>query len=838
MKSIIPKEINKARLIKAILLILSVMIFVADVGEVHLSPVKNKVECNNVAYLAEDEISGALVEEKFQTLYFYNARHQIVAVTNMKAEGQDVSWITGLAIKDGDILVKECKLDEGSTYIENESIQAYKRSGKLIREVLSVDYDEDDNITVPQIDGNSEEEVGAVTMTLTYSGWFFIKNLLYWLSILVIAIFILALIRDFFRHKVYGRYKNKLLLCFAVLLTVGFYSFHTYKIIYDFYKAMVSTAADQIGAFFENVYLNDIDTIIDSGDIYGSIDEEVKSQDIIEKQQIFKDYFNANDSDYNYYATIYILDPDNDQNSPFADGNVMYSYLDSRGVFKSGQKIVLNSGMISSFVKDDDNEIYFFNSGVDSSMFAYSIIKNAEGKSVALVRVDSLISNIMYNETEVIGNTLFDVSAILILIYVLYILFGRYSEDIRRLIKRDRSDRTGRILDMSGIYVFFYIIAGSIDSAIVVYVAKSLCEGLTSSQIAAMAAVPIAAKNTGMLIAFFISGPLLKKLGERKMGIIGSILGFAGMLLMALAIKVNNIYLLDAGKLIQGIFGSGLLYVIADTMPLNAENDEQKKKAINYSQMSIVGAGILAALIGGYISEYAGYEFLYIAGSFAYVILLFLTVFTFGRKSFSTDVRVRKTANNGMLENWTVFLKKPLLTMMIFYLLPYILLYGYTGYIFPLYTAEAGISVLLISNISVYGKLFTFIHDEVIEKYTRKMDVLSVMLIPTALFSAGLMYFMVTSSVLWAIILYFAISLVVRMEGVGIKLFVTGMAERYNCDVKSVLFNGYTIESVIFIIQSPILSAFMAIGTNAGTALTGLVCFVMIIISGLFQKKK
>ncbi|HJO92508.1 MAG TPA: MFS transporter [Victivallales bacterium] len=131
--------------------------------------------------------------------------------------------------------------------------------------------------------------------------------------------------------------------------------------------------------------------------------------------------------------------------------------------------------------------------------------------------------------------------------------------------------------------------------------------------------------SVGYALSQLIYAPISNTYGRKKALYIGIGLAIFGCLLCLLGIYIQSYVILIVGRFITGI-GAGAGPVIAFTVVNDVFKDKKARQAIGYCLIGLSVFPGLAALTGGYITQYLGWIFSFYFILFYNIFILFLSL--------------------------------------------------------------------------------------------------------------------------------------------------------------------------------------------------------------------
>jgi len=664
--------------------------------------------------------------------------------------------------------------------------------------------------------------------SIPVSAFLRIKNFLFYFSLIFLLLLVsVIVIYSVIKKKINTRGVRVLLLVLIVLITCVFYSVYSYKQTRSSYENLIQGEANLIEAEISNYLLSHEEEIRGDGvRTFVTSNQHISEFSVL--QNILVTTCNSFGSNNSTFAKVLLCD---------SDGEI-YSLLESQGANYYGRKLHAN-------ISEYEEQIEYRGSSVkevitnDSSSYAvYRAISDSSGKILGIVIVGYYADNLAKVQTDLCIEMFVNLSVIMIVIYICCSLGVTFYHDFQRRKTRPKEEAANRSADIAGVFIFLQGIVNNIDLVILVFVSQYLCRDMDPVAAAAMAAIPLSASSIGQWIGTFFASPIIKKLGERKSSYVGSLVGIGALLLIVFSIISDSFLLFVAGKFLTGTIVRGFLFVLGDTIPFGATNEDIKAKAVNSTKEANYSASILSILLAGYISQFLSYSAIYLLGAVVMGVLLILTpVFFQKTKKNIQSISAPQPAKKEKGMGWALWLTPTMLIFAFLFMLPRGVMLGYSSYFFPVYTNNAGISTLLISNLSVYAKTAAYLFSSNIFAFTKRHSRASVLAGSQLIISVSFIFFLISPSVYWAIVVLFISAIFDRMTQSVATLYVSDVAAEKNYEGKQAVSNYYTVNSATFVVQSPIISAFLGLGYNFACAALGSICTLMIALFSIFNKK-
>jgi len=657
-----------------------------------------------------------------------------------------------------------------------------------------------------------------------YSTAFLLKNLSYWIALAFVAAEAVLVLVWLLLKKLNLKSKMFIAVVGAVILTSVFYTVQIRNASNEVVTDALKSQTKQMSFVLSNDYGDFLKSVREEGVMSCCYKPESQAR-IGPLRQMLKTLCDANGTSNPCFAVCYIYDEDGQ----------LYLLTDNAGLSLSGQPVILSAEAQSALDASDHNVITV-ERAEETLLYDYGYICSSDGEIAGVLVLSLLRGSLRYLQSRTAVEMSVTLLALMVGIYVAISALRSFYTDLKRRSTRDVTDGLGRSMDLMQLYSFLGSLLFSLDSVVMIYVARSLCADTVTNH-AILIALPVAALSLGQLIGRPAAVFGSRLIGERAAALFASVMIIVSMLVCFFAVRFNSIYIYTAGKLALGFSIPGMMYVLVDGLPYHSRDEGIRKAAINSMIEGEIAATILSALAGGYISHYLSYGAIYLLGTVLAVLFLVLSAGIFAHLGKNAKDTARNVKRRGKpLETWTVFLRGPMLMYLLFYVFPGILIDGYSTYLFPMFSAGAGISALLLSKLSVFVRAFTYLMTGSVKRFSEKMDPNVIMVAPLFVICFGFLCFYISPNIYWAIIMLFVYEVMALMTITSDRLYLVRKIESYELDVKRVLPHYYTIESALHIFQSPVLSAAVPLGMNLACTVVGAACGVLYTIFALFNR--
>ena len=455
-------------------------------------------------------------------------------------------------------------------------------------------------------------------------------------------------------------------------------------------------------------------------------------------------------------------------------------------------------------------------------------VYDAAGNLVFILEVGGDSEAIHADSVSQAVTVLLHLAAMMACWWVFFDRLGHYKDDIVSYLQAAERRSTSSRLHLAGIYFFIINLLLHMDYVLLVMVTADICGNLSMMEMAVMLGIPFMGYRIGTFGGSVITSTFIRFFGERKSGYIGAVMTGAAFYILAYACVIKNIYLLALGKLLEGVFLESVLFSLAEVMPYEIEDEDEKTRQIACLKDSGSGAVIIGLMVGGMIAEYFSYQAMYLFGIVSAVVLFFLTplLLRSPQEVLEADDKADDKAEEVAGNAWLAFLKPEVIGYLVAVVLVFALLAGYEDFIFPIFAEASDISDIELSDMGVIANTAAFIG---IETFLPANNLRPLTLMAGAFCACGLSLglLLLNQSLFCAFVVLLLVNLIVRTVENYKELELTKITDKYGFDNKDVQENYYAVEDGIKTLQAPVLGSLCAISVNVCCAVLALLCICM-----------
>lgn len=338
------------------------------------------------------------------------------------------------------------------------------------------------------------------------------------------------------------------------------------------------------------------------------------------------DFTNTNGTLSDMYCVVYTLDQDVVMTRFMLEETSGSAYVNEWDSY--AEQEVLESGQSDYYTTRTSDGFY---------AFALTPILDEEGNSIGLVEVGRDMNTLSEENAQLVRNIFMSVIALTVVLLMigyelLMFLEGRNEYRQRKLQTQDAA-HTPVSVDMLRLAVFVIFFLINISTGFMSIYATQLASGSAVSWIpqSILAAIPISAEVlTGALFSVW-GGIFIRKLGQRKAGILGGIFFTLGLTLRF----VPNLWILTLGSAIQGC-GWGIVLLIINVMIAQMDSEEVRQRGFtgyNIACQNGVNSGVV---FGGFLLNWLDYRQVFLVSAVLSVSVL-LFVWAYFRNIFASE---------------------------------------------------------------------------------------------------------------------------------------------------------------------------------------------------------
>ncbi len=443
---------------------------------------------------------------------------------------------------------------------------------------------------------------------------------------------------------------------------------------------------------------------------------------------------------------------------------------------------------------------------------------DADGKLIGFLELGSEYGKL---RSRLVRRTIENALEMLAFVFFLYILFDvihKYRDEIHKFRILRKTDPFEARISLSNTYDFIVSFLVYIDTLIMVKAVAEMA-GTGVMDIAIAFAIPLTAYRIGSSLGSAITSIVIGAFGEKKMGIISSVITVLTFIGMAFSVSMKNVYVFAALKFVEGIFLESILFSIAEGIPYEIEEENSRNKKILESQSASSAASMIALMTAGIISEYLSYTALYAFCGIMTAVLIPMSVWILNNDDGEDE-------GINTLKVWRFFFRPRTFSYIIMVILMVSMMYGYTDYIFPLIAENSGMSGIMLSSIGVLVGSMEYFGEGILGLFKGQTPIRSVVTAFTVC-GAGLFLVLLRPTVIIAIITLVITCVFMRVIENYKIICMIDINDSDDIDNKDIQENYYTLEDTFKILHGPVLGALASVSAGLASAFLGLLSIVL-----------
>lgn len=805
--------------------IFCLVVLISGVNKPHFSPFTTKVYFDNLSSVCKGDGRIVTVDSEQQRMLVADENGKLIRIQDMSLSGAPMDRITDVSISNDTIHAIGCKLFNKGNYLSSEMICAYSLNGQYLGEEYRLEYSTDDFVTRPQVTSatTDSDKSDLVADHFDYGPGLMIFNILFWLSFVIALILLIYFILKYLISHSGGKNRSLGLALLAILISVGFYSYNAREQMAKQYEQNIITQTKLLSYVFSDLF-TDWNSEAWNENPEGYFRDSANRALYDKALEVVQNHCNAHGTDYSIFSKILLVTKDKD----------IYSFVDSRN-FQQAGVLIGNMSEVDSGPYTESPGLKQHEINEAKVLYNWGWFNDAQGNPIGIILTGCNRANMEKSQMDIAGRMLVIIAAVFIILFIGLSVCKDYTSDFKRFKSRGKGQRREKQVDMCGLLMFICTLAAFMDNVIVVFIVQNMCTGLSEAAQAARIAIPMTVMGIGTFVGSLCFSKLRMLAGDRNLTVISCTVAMISMVMAIIAIRISSLELYSVAKFIMGTTLYGIMFSMCNIMPMMADSDQAVSKAVDHNKNAMLAATIIAVSLSGFISEYLSYSTIYIVTA---VITLVLAVLSF---LIFDNIRPEKQPagnNRPAKSGWSLFLKGPAVTFVFLIALPMLVASGYRSFLFPLYAANCGMSVLLLSNMQVFTKAFCYMFNGEISSLAGKTGKTRLLFYTIMAIGISLFLFIFSPNIYWAVIVLFIIEVAQRIFNSGSVMYIREQARDYKYDAANAVSEYRAVENGVYIFQSPIISAFMAWGNNLACILLGSIITTFAGLFALFNIKK
>ncbi|OON85913.1 hypothetical protein BXO88_09790 [Oribacterium sp. C9] len=557
--------------------------------------------------------------------------------------------------------------------------------------------------------------------------------------------------------------------------------------------------------------------------IGGKEPEDFKAKELREWTEWIAPYLKeacrANGKEMGMYAQIYAFNK---------DGGA-YLLIDTYNEYPLGTLYSDVSISSDERVNSSDMMVYTVEKEVDGTYgFIHAPIYDAQNNIVGFLEMGSEYGKLRYDKIRKVIGSAMQLVALVVFTVMLIDVIIKYSKELIEYSAIRRSQPTEAKYCLSNTYDFLVTGLVYMDGMIMVMAIASISTDSTMDM-ALLFAIPFTAYRVGSWLGSVMTSPLLGRFGEKRMGIVASIISGATFFGMSFAIQQKNVYIFAACKFLEGIFLESVLYSLAEGIPYEIEDMDYRNRKIAESQSATAAATLIFMMVAGLVASTLGFSAMYLIGLVVCVILIPFSFIIFGNEENDEEIKT--------LQVWKAFAKPRALVYIVLMVLTISLATSYDEYLFPLISESAGLTEIEMTSIAVFSITISYFGESIVSIFN-SWDPLKAMITALSVCGVSMMILLLNMSILFATIVLFIYSIMIRITEVHRINWLIKLTASDDVEGKDVLENYFALEDGFKVLHGPVLGPLCAISSSVAVGCLGLLCLISPRLYGIIVSKQ
>ncbi|MBQ9008165.1 MAG: MFS transporter [Clostridia bacterium] len=688
----------------------------------------------------------------------------------------------------------------------------------VYNEAYYYDIQEDTLNYHPEV-ANKQFFIDNPDITLSISGYQIMVDVLYYIALAVVIMAVCAVLIGLGRSGFLMNYRTAIIFVILFAFAVGYYT----KMKIEDYEAGIE---DKI-RYTEGPVSVGVEYFMKEGLNHHVITgaEDFSDPEVRARLSWLRSYISEVTKTMGYDMALYI------QLYLLGDDNELYLAVDSYNEYPVGTRYQDVTG--ETTFRMDDSDRYDIFRVEDEADGSYALMRHtlydANGNKKGFLEFGSeygKLRSVIISDTVEISLQLL---AFVLFLYVAFDIVHKYRGEIHSFIRLRKTDPDEARISLSNTYDYIVSFLMYIDSLIMVLVVAKVTEA-SSMNIAIAFAIPFTAYRIGSSCGSIITSTFIGFFGERKSGILSSVIAALSFVGIAFCIETKNIYLFSALKFVEGIFLESILFSIAEGVPYEIEDETKRNKKILESQSATSAARLTGLMIGGIIANYIGYSAMYVFCGLLAAVLIPMSMMILRKGS-------EQSAQSNTLEVWKFFLRPRPLSYIIFVVFSISLLYGYEEFVFPLVSENSGLSELMLSSIGVLTCSASYFGEGILKLF-RKRTPFRAMVYAFTVCGISLLVALIKPTILIAVLVLLSVCVFERVIDNYKIVSLIELNGNTQIDNKGIQENYYALEDTFRTLHGPLLGGLSAISTGVALGFMATINLILPRIYSFIHRKK
>ena len=368
---------------------------------------------------------------------------------------------------------------------------------------------------------------------------------------------------------------------------------------------------------------------------------------------------------------------------------------------------------------------------------------------------------------------------------------------------------------------FLVIMLASTDGVMSTLIGRTLLANAFLPATGILLALPAVMQGVGLALGHLSYAHLGSRMQGRRLMSLGAVVLIAGAAFAAVVVWQGSFALYCAAKLVIAL-PLGLFTSMVYSLPRQATDESIRTFAAGGVKRTDTSGAATGTILGGYVAQSLGQAWVYvlIAVTAVCVLALVLSLFPKSEKPLEAKRQHAKEDRETMLQ----FLSNHhTLALILCIMLPSILAAGYNSFLFPLYSAELGLSTASISNMFVLGQLVVYVAINSLDRLDAAEGKWRVGMGAVALLGVVFLLFSFNHSIIWAVTVIALVGVLCKASDAWKTLWL-GRAMRHGLPAGRGVGSMFATRSVLQVVQPLLLGLLLSVSQQVTAIVLGGIC--------------
>jgi len=464
----------------------------------------------------------------------------------------------------------------------------------------------------------------------------------------------------------------------------------------------------------------------------------------------------------------------------------------------------------------------------DATQYRLVQIPTSDGKGVAgVIEIGCKTRSFESSITGDLAQRILDLLVMVLVVYLAYSELRACGRCLFSYRQRQQKDGARAAAVLTRPFTLAITMLTSVDSVMTVLIARDLLVKGGMGDSSLLLAVPALMLGIGLVVGQGLYAVAGSRVGLRRLMAIGAVAMLVCACLTCAAVASQVFWAYCAAKLVMAV-PFGMLYALGYSLPRLAADGETRALAAGGVRRTDTSAAALGTVLGGYAAQALGNMWVYALVAVACLPVVLMAVNLLPRGMQPLEKLAQPDSRNGSVFS---FVRTPVaLGIALFVILPATLAAGYASFLFPLFSADLGLSKTDINNVYVLGQLVVYVCITSIDQMEGRLGRWKMSTFAIALLGIVFLLFAVNTTLAWSIAVIALVGLLCKSSE-GWKVMWLKAAGEAGVPAGRATGAMFAARSLALIAQPFILGALLGATDSVAVIVIGLVC---IVCAGMF----